>query len=67
MTTYFPEVNQIRFEGPDTDNQLAYRFYNPEKIILGKTMAEQGGRGETPWSRARCDAAPRSGCLRSFY
>ena len=41
MTTYFPEVNQIRFEGPNTDNQLAYRFYNPEKIVLGKTMAEQ--------------------------
>ncbi|KPJ67902.1 MAG: xylose isomerase [Coxiella sp. DG_40] len=40
MNTYFPLVEQIHFEGPDNDNQLAYRFYNPQKVISNKTMAK---------------------------
>lgn len=39
MTTYFPEVEPIKYEG-STSNPLAYRFYDPHKKILGKTMAE---------------------------
>lgn len=37
---FFPEVAAIRFEGPDTDNPLAFRYYNPSKIVAGKTMSE---------------------------
>lgn len=40
MTTYFPLVEKVFYEGPETDHQLAYRFYNPEQKVLGKTMAE---------------------------
>jgi xylose isomerase len=40
MSTYFSEINVIPYLGTDTENQLAYRFYDPQKIILGKTMAE---------------------------
>ncbi len=40
MNTYFSSVDQIRFEGPDTDNQLAYRFYDPQRVLLNKTMAQ---------------------------
>lgn len=28
----------IRYEGPDTDNPLAFRYYNPEALVEGKTM-----------------------------
>ncbi len=40
MSNYFPSVEKIRYEGPSTENQLAYRFYDPGKVVLGKTMAE---------------------------
>ncbi|MCK4608370.1 MAG: xylose isomerase, partial [Gammaproteobacteria bacterium] len=40
MKHYFPNMGQIKYAGPNTDNQLAYRFYDPDKIVLGKTMAE---------------------------
>ena len=41
MTTYFPEVRQaIRYEGPGTDNPLAFTRYNPTARVGGKTMAE---------------------------
>ena len=40
MAAFFP-IDPIRFEGPDTDNPLAYRWYDPDRVVLGKTMAEQ--------------------------
>ena len=36
----FPEVDRINCEGPDTKNPLAFRWYNPEEVVEGKTMAE---------------------------
>lgn len=39
--TYFPEVpDKIRFEGKNSRNPLAFRHYDPEKVVGGKTMAE---------------------------
>ncbi|WP_067620897.1 xylose isomerase [Alicyclobacillus acidiphilus] len=38
---YFPEVSKIRYEGNKSTNALAFKYYNPEEIVLGKTMAEQ--------------------------
>ncbi|MFA9391627.1 MAG: xylose isomerase [Prolixibacteraceae bacterium] len=37
---YFPSVGQIKFEGKESRNPLAFRYYNPEKVVYGKTMAE---------------------------
>lgn len=40
-TGYFPEVkNQVTYEGPDTKNPLAYRYYRPERQVMGKPMSE---------------------------
>ncbi|MEM6765121.1 MAG: xylose isomerase [Bacteroidota bacterium] len=39
-TSYFPGISSIQFEGPDTDNPLAFRYYNPDKKIGGKTLKE---------------------------
>jgi len=38
--TAFPEVPKIQYEGPDSDNPLAFRWYNPDEIVAGKTMRE---------------------------
>ena len=37
---YFPDVTKIEFEGPSTDNPLAFRHYNPDEVVDGKTMRE---------------------------
>ena len=37
---YFPSVGQIKFEGKESKNPMAFRYYNPEKVVYGKTMAE---------------------------
>ena len=40
IETYFPKVSKIQFEGRDSDNPLAYRFYDKNKKIGDKTMEE---------------------------
>ncbi len=36
----FAALPPIAFEGPDTENELAYRYYDKNRVVLGKTMAE---------------------------
>jgi xylose isomerase len=38
--TYFPEVSPIRYEGPDSQNPLAFRHYRADEIVDGKPMKE---------------------------
>ena len=43
MTTnkqYFEGIGKIRYEGPQTDNPLAFRWYDENKLVAGKTMKE---------------------------
>ncbi|GMA49853.1 xylose isomerase [Alicyclobacillus contaminans] len=37
---YFPEVSKVEYEGPKSRNPLAFKYYNPQERVLGKTMAE---------------------------
>jgi xylose isomerase len=37
---YFPSVKKISFEGRDSKNPLAFRYYDEKKVIAGKTMKE---------------------------
>lgn len=36
----FPEIDKIRYEGPDSKNPLAFRWYNEGEKIEGKTMRD---------------------------
>ena len=38
--SYFSEIEPVRYAGPQTDNPLAYRWYDPQRIVLGRTMEE---------------------------
>lgn len=40
MAEFFPDVPQIQYEGPDSKNPLAFRHYNPEEIVEGRSMKE---------------------------
>ena len=37
---YFEAVPKIQYEGKQTKNKFAFRYYNPEEEILGKPMKE---------------------------
>jgi len=40
MTKFYSITDPIKYEGPDSKNALAYRWYNPKQKVLGKSMAE---------------------------
>jgi xylose isomerase len=37
---YFKGIGQIKFEGPETDNPLAFRWYDENKVVAGKTLKD---------------------------
>ena len=39
-TEYFKGINKIQFEGPESDNPLAFRYYDENRVVAGKTMKE---------------------------
>ena len=38
--TYFPQIDQINYEGAETDNPLAFKYYNPAQVVRGRKMAD---------------------------
>jgi xylose isomerase len=37
---YFPKIGKIKYEGPKSTNPLAFKYYNPEKIVGKKKMKD---------------------------
>ena len=37
---FFPGIVKIQFEGKESKNPMAFRYYDANKVVLGKTMAE---------------------------
>lgn len=37
---FFKNISAIRYEGPQTDNPLAFRWYDENKMVAGKPMKE---------------------------
>ncbi|MCF8322218.1 MAG: xylose isomerase [Flavobacterium sp.] len=37
---YFKGISEIKFEGKESDNPLAFKYYNPEQVVAGKTMRD---------------------------
>lgn len=40
LTKYFDKIPAINYEGPDSDNPFAYRYYDPSHKIAGKTLKD---------------------------
>ena len=37
---YFPGIGKIKFEGKESKNPMAFRYYDADKVIMGKKMSE---------------------------
>ena len=40
MKQFFPEISAIKFEGVESKNPLAYRYYDKNRVVMGKKMSE---------------------------
>jgi xylose isomerase len=39
-TGFFGDLKPVAYEGPESDNPLAFRHYNPDEIVLGKRLED---------------------------
>ncbi|MEO2099789.1 MAG: xylose isomerase, partial [Flavobacteriaceae bacterium] len=37
---FYKEIGAISYEGKKSDNPLAFKYYNPDQKIMGKSMRE---------------------------
>jgi xylose isomerase len=40
VAEFFAGVDKVRFEGADSDNSYAFRAYDPDRMVLGRTMED---------------------------
>jgi len=36
----FPNISKISYEGPKSKNPLAFKHYNADEVVAGKTMRD---------------------------
>lgn len=39
-TEYFKGIEKIKFEGKESDNPLAFKYYNPDQLVAGRKMKD---------------------------
>ena len=49
MTEFFANVETIQYEGPDSTNPLAFRWYDADRVVGDKTMREHLRFGVCYW------------------
>ena len=40
MTDFFKDIPAVRYEGPASTSEYAFRHYNPDEVIMGKRMED---------------------------
>src|SRR5437868_3932551 len=53
MADAFADIPKIKYEGPKSKNPLAFKYYNPDEIVEGKTMLDQLRFSVTYWHTFR--------------
>ncbi len=54
---YFPGIGKIGFEGPESKNPLAFHYYDPNKLVFGKTMKDYFRFAMAYWHTMRGNGA----------
>lgn len=57
----FKDIPFIRYEGPKTKNPLAFRYYDPDRIVGGKPMREQLKFAMSYWHTLTADGTDMFG------
>ena len=37
---FYKGIGEIKFEGKNSDNPLAFKYYNPDQLVMGKSMRD---------------------------
>ena len=67
MKQYFPTIGKIPFEGKESKNPLAFHYYEPDRVVLGKPMKEWLKFAMAWWhTLGQASADPFGGQTRSY-
>ncbi|KAK9830382.1 hypothetical protein WJX72_011455 [[Myrmecia] bisecta] len=58
---FFPSIKRIAYEGPDSTNPLAFKYYNAEEVIMGKKMKDWLRFSVAFWHTLRGDGSDQFG------
>jgi len=61
MAAAFPKIQKIKFEGPKSKNPLAFKHYNADEIVEGKSMRDHLRFSVTYWHTFRGQGADMFG------
>ena len=62
MKEFFPTIPYVKYEGRDSKNPMSFRYYNPDEVILGKTMKDQLKFAMSYWHTMCADGTDMFGC-----
>ena len=62
MSEFFKEIGKIPFEGKNSKNPLAFKYYDPDKVIDGKPMREHLKFALSWWHTMGGDGTDMFGC-----
>src|ERR1017187_9652867 len=57
--SYFADIPPIRFEGADSVNPLAYRYYEKDRLVIGKRMEDHLRMAVCYWHTFCAEGAER--------
>ena len=58
---YFPQIGKIKFEGTESRNPLAFRYYDADCVVMGKKMSEWLKFAMAWWHTLGADGADQFG------
>ena len=62
MAEFFKDIPKIKFEGTNSTNPLAFKYYDPDEVVMGKTMREQLKFALSWWHTMGGDGTDMFGC-----
>ena len=67
MADFFPNISKVQYEGPQSDNPFAFKFYNPEEVVAGRKMKDQLRFSMAWWHTLGQASADQFGGQTRFY
>ncbi|HOF21681.1 MAG TPA: xylose isomerase, partial [Bacteroidales bacterium] len=64
---YYPGIGKIKFEGRESKNPLAFRWYDPEQVVSGKKMKDHLRFAIAYWHSFCGDGSDQFGSPTHFY
>ena len=64
---YFKNIGKIKFEGKESDNPLAYKYYDPDRKIMGKPLRDHFKFAMCYWHSMNDNGTDPFGRLTNLY